>query len=507
MDNQEKPKPSIFGDYFAINPTNISSPSSRQPIKNKETRNCPSSLPASHLFVEPSLTRITTTSYNDQQQEVDITQQLVIPTNETVVVGGDVVINNEKQDVSSSPSSSLVNTNHPPAAPISTTTTTSSNRKDDFKALQQHIGELTEEKFMLQRGLEQQAKLAGSLADENERLAERCNEYASEADSLRGQVAELSGEMGRAAMLLEMSRGEKDAAVAAASEAGERASAMAAEVVALEEKLLQAKAQVYREKHANDNNNNNYIGGNSIAQPPPLLPPPSQQSLVDVDKQQKEFKAAQQAAAASQAALTDTQHQLAVLEKERDRLKDKVADLTSALEYQAQQNDDGFILGDQQQEVHTPNSRSSSSIAAKRSSVMASRRKEGPPPPSFILSRHHIGHHGNNYNDEVTMMLPPEWICLLPEPLVNNVGRSNNNNIDNGGVVVQVAESVNALLLAVEKDKRRLIASLHAKQAEIDELESTAALMQGKLEAYQHRLELKSALERERGGRGILMEL
>jgi len=506
VNKHEEPKPSIFGDYFAINPTNISSPSSRQPIKDDsdiEATTTLSSLPAPPLFAEPSLTPITTTtnSFNGKKQEedVDIAHKLVVQTDETVVVDGHDVINEETRESSSS--SPLLHTNPPPAAATAATTTT--NRKDDFKALQQHIGELTEEKFMLQRGLEQQAKLAGLLADENERLAERCNEHAGEAESLRGQVAELSSEMGRAAMLLEMARGEKDVAVAAASEAGERARAMAAEVVALEEKLLKAKAQMYREKHTNDNNSNNNWG-NNIAQPPLPPPPPqepqSQALSVDVEKQWKELEAAKKVAAASQAALTDTQHQFAVLEKERDRLKDKVTDLTSALEYQAQQyNDDGeFILRDQQHVVHTPNN--SNSIAAKSSSIMASRRREGPPPPSTILSQHLIGQHVNNNNsdDEVAMMLPPEWICLLPEPLVKNVGNNSNIGVDNS--VVQVAESVNALLLAVEKDKRRLIASLHAKQAEIDELESTAALMQGKLEAYQHRLELKGALEGARRG-------
>lgn len=51
-----------------------------------------------------------------------------------------------------------------------------SRRGNDFKALQQHIQELTEDKFTLQRGLEHQARLAGTLADENEALVQRYNE-------------------------------------------------------------------------------------------------------------------------------------------------------------------------------------------------------------------------------------------------------------------------------------------------------------------------------------------
>ena len=45
-----------------------------------------------------------------------------------------------------------------------------------FVALQQHIEELTTEKFELQRGLAQQGKLAASLAAENMQLGEHYNQ-------------------------------------------------------------------------------------------------------------------------------------------------------------------------------------------------------------------------------------------------------------------------------------------------------------------------------------------
>jgi hypothetical protein len=53
---------------------------------------------------------------------------------------------------------------------------TSQARALEFKALQQHIDELTDEKFVLQRTLDQQAKLADSLAQENEAITRRYNE-------------------------------------------------------------------------------------------------------------------------------------------------------------------------------------------------------------------------------------------------------------------------------------------------------------------------------------------
>lgn len=51
----------------------------------------------------------------------------------------------------------------------------SESRNQHFAALQQHIDELTTEKFELQRGLAQQGKLSATLAAENMQLSEDYN--------------------------------------------------------------------------------------------------------------------------------------------------------------------------------------------------------------------------------------------------------------------------------------------------------------------------------------------
>jgi len=56
-------------------------------------------------------------------------------------------------------------------------------RVKDFKELQLHIDELTDEKFTLQRCLEQQTLLADRLADENEALTRRLNETAAREEA------------------------------------------------------------------------------------------------------------------------------------------------------------------------------------------------------------------------------------------------------------------------------------------------------------------------------------
>jgi hypothetical protein len=49
------------------------------------------------------------------------------------------------------------------------------SRSKEFSALQQYIDELTQEKFELQRSVEQQGRLAATLAAENQALTEDFN--------------------------------------------------------------------------------------------------------------------------------------------------------------------------------------------------------------------------------------------------------------------------------------------------------------------------------------------
>ena len=53
----------------------------------------------------------------------------------------------------------------------------------DFAALQQHIDELTQQKFELTRGLTGQQKMAQELAEENRNMAEDFNRQVSQTTS------------------------------------------------------------------------------------------------------------------------------------------------------------------------------------------------------------------------------------------------------------------------------------------------------------------------------------
>lgn len=121
--------------------------------------------------------------------------------------------------------------------------------KQDFKALQHHIQELTEEKFMLQRGLEHQAILAQQLADENEILAQKCNEQSLLVEASRKDIDRLLHNISKSSALLDAATAEKDAAIAAAKESGHRARSLASEVVSLEERLLKFKVEGLAKAH------------------------------------------------------------------------------------------------------------------------------------------------------------------------------------------------------------------------------------------------------------------
>jgi hypothetical protein len=123
-----------------------------------------------------------------------------------------------------------------------TTTSAAITRPKDFKELQNHIGELTEEKFTLQRCLEQQTALADRLAAENEELTIQVNASGRAVEEARHEVDVRRREVAKARAEIATAMAERDAYEMGAREASERAKTLAIEVVALEEKVLKMKS-------------------------------------------------------------------------------------------------------------------------------------------------------------------------------------------------------------------------------------------------------------------------
>ncbi|EPS60681.1 hypothetical protein M569_14120, partial [Genlisea aurea] len=115
-------------------------------------------------------------------------------------------------------------------------------QNEDFAALEQHIEDLTQEKFSLQRALEASRALVDSLASENSTLTESFNQQGSAVDELKLELEKLRGEI--KVQMVEF-EGIKEAYVNAQMEcnaADERAKLLASEVIGLEEKALRLRS-------------------------------------------------------------------------------------------------------------------------------------------------------------------------------------------------------------------------------------------------------------------------
>ncbi|KAK4425362.1 protein BLISTER [Sesamum alatum] len=117
-----------------------------------------------------------------------------------------------------------------------------SKQNDDFAALEQHIEDLTQEKFSLQRALEASRALAESLASENSALTESFNQQGSVVNQLKFDLERLQEEI--KAQLVELEAVKREYAIAQleCNAADERAKLLASEVIELEEKALRLRS-------------------------------------------------------------------------------------------------------------------------------------------------------------------------------------------------------------------------------------------------------------------------
>nr|XP_011462404.1 PREDICTED: uncharacterized protein LOC101305650 [Fragaria vesca subsp. vesca] len=118
----------------------------------------------------------------------------------------------------------------------------SSKQNDDFAALEQHIEDLTQEKFSLQRALEASRSLAESLASENSSLTETYNQQRSVVDQLKSDLETLQEEIKAHMVELEAVRNEYANAQLECNAADERSKLLASEVIGLEEKALRLRS-------------------------------------------------------------------------------------------------------------------------------------------------------------------------------------------------------------------------------------------------------------------------
>ncbi|URE25983.1 hypothetical protein MUK42_25618 [Musa troglodytarum] len=116
------------------------------------------------------------------------------------------------------------------------------NKDADFVALEQHIEDLTKEKFSLQQALETAQGLAGSLASENSSLTDSFNQQGKVINQLKSDMERLQEEIKAQMLALESVKLEYANAQLDCNAADERAKIFASEVISLEEKALRLRS-------------------------------------------------------------------------------------------------------------------------------------------------------------------------------------------------------------------------------------------------------------------------
>ncbi|CAM8890459.1 unnamed protein product [Rhodiola kirilowii] len=118
----------------------------------------------------------------------------------------------------------------------------SAKQKEDFSALEQHIEDLTQEKFSLQRAVEASRALAESLAAENSALTDSYNQQGSVVNQLQLEMEKLQEEIRGQSVELEAVKSHYGNALLECNAADERAKLLASEVISLEEKALRLRS-------------------------------------------------------------------------------------------------------------------------------------------------------------------------------------------------------------------------------------------------------------------------
>ncbi|GMJ01838.1 BLISTER, KOLD SENSITIV 1 [Hibiscus trionum] len=118
----------------------------------------------------------------------------------------------------------------------------SAKQNEDFAALEQHIEDLTQEKFSLQRALEASRALAESLAAENSSLTDSYNQQRGVVNQLKSDMEHLQGEIKAQLAEIESFKMEYANARLECNAADERANILASEVIGLEEKALRLRS-------------------------------------------------------------------------------------------------------------------------------------------------------------------------------------------------------------------------------------------------------------------------
>ncbi|KAJ0248961.1 Protein BLISTER [Hirschfeldia incana] len=246
-------RPSESSDY-SVNITSSSSPLYSGINESSVKRNRPSFLDSLNISRAPE------TPYQHPEKEAD----LATPSG-SQLTGGDGFGLSSRQHVpgkidSNRPSSTSGASGSPyqfenfrsPLFPVANgvmpgfTDYSMPKQNDDFSTLEQHIEDLTQEKFSLQRDLDASRALAASLASENSSMTDTYNQQRSIVNQLKDDMEKLQQQIQEQMAELDSFRIEYANAQLECNAADERSQILAAEVISLEDKALRLRSSELR---------------------------------------------------------------------------------------------------------------------------------------------------------------------------------------------------------------------------------------------------------------------
>ncbi|KAL0041136.1 hypothetical protein WJX77_006003 [Trebouxia sp. C0004] len=346
-------------------------------------------------------------------------------------------------------------------------------KASNFTQLQQHIDDLTKEKFELVRGLKEHQKMAAGLSEENLLLTKDFNRQAEALQQTRKQLRELKMGVQEQQHSLDQLAAERDACMSAAHESADRSKSLAAEVVALEEKMLQVRSREIR------------------------LEKETGRLTEGLQQAEQQLQSSRQDRASLQATIDVLQEEkasLLVKLRQAASRSDAAAVQAAAAEMPRASSQQAEAMPDRSQHQHQQ--QTALALVPAAAAAESSAQSETPGESASFRRSSNAGastsarladqalamHHARHQQQQVaTNSLQGGLSQSLAKLLPKGPGAAEQQ---------QMVESIHAMIGELEVEKQSFLATMNSQQAQLHTLTAVNSELQRKLESQTQRLEL-----------------
>ncbi|KAK3263394.1 hypothetical protein CYMTET_27798 [Cymbomonas tetramitiformis] len=364
----------------------------------------------------------------------------------------------------------------------------SSREKDEFKHLQQHIDDLTQEKYDLDRALQSHRALTENLAEENSALTDQYNMQASLVEKLKEQVARREQEIEAQMVVMESMRASRDEALRGNVDSSTRAQALAQEVVDLEEKTLQIRSRELKLEQ-------------------------------EMKEQSMEKEANRRAMAALEADRASLRAAVEALQEERRMMASRLR--MAALDHQLALDNPPETPGNEEAEEESSPEAAEQATAPAEAEPVALQSEEGAgsasaPTQEEVYSQRPPG--GEDSAEAAAADNEAEAIAEETPPVMRARRNTTGGGVDMGEIFKILAleqpvivgeeqmlmvDNIHSILNELEEERNGTARELQSSREQIHALQAQKEEMSSKLEAQTQRLELaiaqSMAVQLERG--------